>query len=290
MVSGSRVQQVETAVMVSVVVGSFNRLEYLAGAVESIRHELEGVSREIIVVDGGSTDGTIDWLVSQKDVVTILQHNRGSWEGKPIERRSWGYFMNLGFRAATGKYICMLSDDSLVIPGAIKNGVRQFEEAARRTGAQKLGGIAFFWRNWPNDRKYWVGVTYADRLFINHGLYLRDALEAVGYIDAESYFFYHADSDLSLRMWEAGYETVEADDSFVEHHAHANETVRRTNSERQPDDWATYEARWAALGPPTEDRRFREYDDLTQTASRYWGEASPLPFKTRIANWLRGRS
>ena len=197
--------------------------------------------------------------------------------------------MNLAFRAATGKYVCMLSDDSLVIPGAIRNGILQFEAVAHRVDDKKVGGIAFYWRNWPNDEKYFVGVTYADRLFINHGIYLREALEAVGYIDAEGYFFYHADSDLSLRMWEAGYETVEADASFVEHHAHANETVRKTNSESQPSDWATYVARWEALGPPTEDRRFREYDDVTHTATRYWGNGSKPSLVARIAHRLRGR-
>jgi hypothetical protein len=90
-------------------------------------------------------------------------------------------------------------------------------------------------------------------------------------------------------MWEACYETVAADDSFVEHHAHANEAVRKTNSERQPDDWATYEARWAHLGAPTEDRTYREYDDVTRTASRYWQEVREPPLAMRLVNRLRRR-
>jgi GT2 family glycosyltransferase len=274
------------AVAVSVVIGSFNRLEHLVSTIDSLRHELEGVSCEIIVVDGGSTDGAIDWLIRQKDIVTVLQHNRGSWKGEPIERRSWGYFMNLGFRAATGTYVCMLSDDCLVIPGAIRNAIHQFENAPRPRDSKKLGGVAFFWRNWPDQQKYWVGITFGDHVFINHGLYLREALEAVGYIDAQSYFFYHADGDLSLRMWEAGYETIEADDSFVEHHTHVNKAVRGTNSERQPNDWATYEARWAALGRPSEDWRFREFDDPNNTASRYWQKPSS-PLDRLLPRWRR---
>src|SRR5712691_1184238 len=86
------------ALLVSVVIGSFNRLAFLKNTLTSVRSELEGLDHEILVVDGGSSDGSVRWLVRQKDVITIVQHNRGEWQGTPIERRSWGYFMNLGVR------------------------------------------------------------------------------------------------------------------------------------------------------------------------------------------------
>src|ERR1043166_1154904 len=110
--------------LVSVVIGTYNRIDFLKPTMETVRAELSDSRHEIIVVDGGSDDGTIKWLVEQKDIISIIQHNRGEWNGKPIERQSWGYFMNLGFRAASSRYICMLSDACLVIPGAIKNGLK----------------------------------------------------------------------------------------------------------------------------------------------------------------------
>ena len=87
---------------ISVVLGSFNRRRYLRATLGAVRGHGIAVPYEIIVVDGGSTDGALQYLTKQKDVITIVQHNRGTWQGKPIVRRSWGYFMNLAFKAAQG--------------------------------------------------------------------------------------------------------------------------------------------------------------------------------------------
>ena len=92
--------------MISVVLGSYNRLNFLQLAIQSVRAQVDSQLREIIVVDGGSSDGSMEWLLEQKDIITIVQHNRGEWLGKKITRRSWGYFMNLAFKCASAKYVC----------------------------------------------------------------------------------------------------------------------------------------------------------------------------------------
>lgn len=252
----------------SVVIGSYNRLSFIKTTIDTLRKEIVNIPHEIIIVDGGSNDGTIDWLTKQKDIISIIQHNRGEWLGKPIERRSWGYFMNLGFKIAQGKYVCMLSDDCLVIPGAIKNGIKQFDQELRKK--HKVGAIAFYWRNWPEQQKYWVGYSFGDRMFVNHGLYLRKAMEEVGFCDEDNFSFYHADGDLGQRMWEAGYSCIAADKSFIEHYSDANSAVRATNNIKQKEDWATYERRWNKLGEPHQDWKELSYKDPTNTALKYW--------------------
>jgi glycosyltransferase involved in cell wall biosynthesis len=229
---------------VSIVLGSYNRLSYLKKTILTIREEIESfqLEAEIIVVDGGSDDGSVQWLVEQRDIISIIQHNRGIWKGHQIKRRSWGYFMNLAFKAASGKFIMMVSDDCLVIPGSIRKGIDHFEK--RLAKESRLGALAFYWRNWPQDKDYFVGLAVGKRMFVNHGLYLNSALQEVGYIDADSFHFYHADGDLVLRMWKKGYVCEAAPDSFIEHYADAKTSVRVGNLTKQKEDYDFYLKRW----------------------------------------------
>jgi len=232
-------------VLFSVVLGSYNRGSLLQHAIESVRENATFAKHEIIVVDGGSTDGSLEWLSRQKDVITIIQHNHGEFRGKPIERRSWGYFMNLGFKAAQGKYILMISDDCVLLPNAVEQGINAFEKHLAQR--QKIGGAAFYFRNWPSESDYYVQRTLGGKLMVNHGLFLREALEKVGWIDESNYAFYKADGDLCLRLWQAGYKIIDAPDAIVEHYLDDNETVRLQNNTTLEQDKKTYAARWKRL-------------------------------------------
>jgi glycosyltransferase involved in cell wall biosynthesis len=256
---------------ISIILGSYNRRPFLKKTIESIRNNGVSEPYEIIVIDGGSTDGSLRYLAKQKDIVTIIQHNRGTWRGKPIERRSWGYFMNLGFKAAQGKYICMISDDCLLVPGSVMNGYRRFE--ALLESGRKVGAVAFYWRQWPEGNAYQIGLTLGGKMFVNHGMYLRTALEDVGWIEEDRYRFYHADGDLCLKLWQAGYEVVDCKEAFVEHYGHVSLTTRRSNYEDQEHDKRAYLNAWQGI----------YYDPKTE----YVGEWVHLPFED-ISNTAGG--
>jgi GT2 family glycosyltransferase len=249
---------------ISVVLGTYNRKSYLKKTIANIREELKLVPlrSEIIVVDGGSDDGSISWLVRQKDVISIIQHNRGRWNGDIVQQRSWGYFMNLAFKCAQGKYICMVSDDSLLVPGSLKNGIEDFESLL--AVGKKVGALAFYWRNWPTYNRYFI-IKVKQQPYLNHGLFLRQALERVGYINEDDYYFYCADTELSFKLTAAGYAVETTSRALVEHSQHVNRKVRQANKgknkERLAHDEAALQRNWRNFFGADEYRDVVKYEE-----------------------------
>lgn len=258
---------------ISIVIATYQRKNLLQKTIQSVRTNKIKLPFEIIVVDGGSDDGTLEWLVGQKDIITIVQHNRGEVNGKPIKRRSWGYFINLCFKSAQGQYVLMLSDDCLLLPDAVNNAIDHLVRLTK-TG-KKLGGLAFYYRNWPDEKKYYVQKTTGGKLMVNHGIFLKDALEAVNYVDEDRYLFYKADSDLCLKMWQAGFEIVDSPASFVEHYYDPDESVRRSNNANLKQDRKTLKTKWAGIyhfknGKKKKGKIYSEMQDKNYTAEKNW--------------------
>jgi glycosyltransferase involved in cell wall biosynthesis len=214
---------------ISVVLGSKNRKNLLKATIDSIRHNGFSGKMEIIVIDGGSVDGTCNWLAKQRDILTIIQPNYKiiDQEGISILAHSWGEFMNIGFRYASGKYILMVSDDLILERGCIQKGYDEIER--RLASGEKIGSGAFFFREFPRHDYYRVGVLPGGYIALNHGFYLKQALEEVGYLDEKSYNFYYADSDVIMRLNKSGWKSIFLDDCYANHLCHKPTFNKRLN-------------------------------------------------------------
>lgn len=93
---------------VTVVIPSLNSRQYIRECVESaIEQTLKDI--EILCVDAGSTDGTIEVLQEYEKLdhrVKIIHS----------DKRSYGYQINLGIKAAKGEYFAILESDDYIIP------------------------------------------------------------------------------------------------------------------------------------------------------------------------------
>jgi GT2 family glycosyltransferase len=204
---------------VSVVVVTWNALPWLERCLESVR------GRETIVVDHGSTDGTLE-LVRERfpDVRLVEQGNLGMGAGN-----------NAGMRAAGGRYFLLLNPDAWVRPGALDRLVAFADRHpdAAVVGPRLLnpdGSLQRSVRAFPTAwrlateylfiRKLAPGTTLLNPLYaggFEHDetravdwvsgaalLVRRAAADGVGLFD-ERYFMFSEEADWMFRYREAGW-------------------------------------------------------------------------------------
>lgn len=102
---------------VSVVVATYNRAELLPRAIESVLAQ-DHAPLELVVVDDGSTDHTVEVLEAYAE--------RVRWTTQANAER--GAARNVGARMATGDLLCFLDSDDEMLPGHVGKLVAALRE------------------------------------------------------------------------------------------------------------------------------------------------------------------
>lgn len=162
--------------LVTVVIPSFNQGQFLGKAIESVLEQ--DIPVEVFVVDGGSTDGSVD-LIRQ------WEGRLSGWRSHPDAGQAAA--INEGIAQGSAPYVAWVNSDDWLLPGGLRHLVAAL--------ASNPDAPAVYGRAWniahPSGRKYavWVEPFSEPRLAVRcivsqpATLIRRSAWESVGGVD-----------------------------------------------------------------------------------------------------------
>jgi glycosyltransferase involved in cell wall biosynthesis len=225
---------------ISVVSGTYNRLTLLQRMVKSARESAGDLPLEIVLVDGGSTDGTIEWCKSQRDI-KLVEH--GELLGAI---RAY----NDGFAAASSTYIVIGNDDIIFDGDTIARAYHYMLEHPR------VGQIAFRHhyqrRGQPQHGRIQGAYGYPYGQCSMLPKWLGDF---AGWWGDAGMKTYGGDTHLSLRLWEMGWGVAGLQGCSVTDYEH-DDGLRAINSDsprmggRTHPDLVAFSKTWTDRLPP----------------------------------------
>jgi GT2 family glycosyltransferase len=211
--------------LVSVIIPNWNGAHHLADCLDSLREQRYPHS-EVILVDNGSTDGSLALLAQNYPEVQLIALG---------ENRGFAAACNLGLRAARGEVLVLLNNDTQTDPGWLAAVVAALERhpSAGAVASKMLlfdrrdhlhtAGDFYRLDGIPGNRGVWQRDTgqFGEETFVfsacgGSAAYRRAMLDEIGLLD-EAFFFSCEDIDLGWRAQLAGWPCVYAPEAVVYH-------------------------------------------------------------------------
>lgn len=211
--------------LISVVIPNWNGKKFLAGCLDSLREQTYSPI-EVVIVDNGSKDGSVDYLKENYPEVKLVTF--------PVNT-GFSPAVNAGIKASTGVMVALLNNDTVVDPKWMAELVSAMDEhpEAGSAGCKMLayddhslldgagdgyrrGGLPGRIGHKERDTGRFDRKRYLLGACGGAALYRRELFEDIGYFD-EDYFAYLEDVDLGLRAQSAGYKCIYVPTSIVYH-------------------------------------------------------------------------
>ena len=179
--------------LVTIITPSFNQASFIRSTIESVLGQ-DYPHIEYIIVDGGSTDSTIDILRSYGDKIR--------WISEPDRGQSDA--INKGFRMANGEIVAWLNSDDTYEPGAVTNAVAEFiknPEIGLLYGDGNIideNGNLVAKFGFTREFNLWSLIHLYDYILQPTTFFQRKALESVNYLDINLH--YGMDWDLWIKL------------------------------------------------------------------------------------------
>lgn len=185
-------------IRISIVVTSYNQAKFLDATLRSIV-EQDYPDKEIIVIDDGSTDDSVD-------IIRKYEPHLATWRTGPNQGQS--KVVATGFSLTTGQVVGWISSDDILSPGALERVAKAVRLAG---GADGLfhGGSEVIDEEGQTQEVYfgaptisWVARTIGPALCLPGTFFGRDVYFRVGGVDTS--LKYGMDLDLWMRFLAAG--------------------------------------------------------------------------------------
>lgn len=188
--------------IVSIVFATLNRLPFLQRALASIPAAVGSLTYEIIVVDGGSSDGTLAWLKKQRD-----RHLMVLAQG---ERLGAVAAFNAGFHSARGEFVAGFNDDAEYVAAPLHYAV-ELLRSDKHVGQMAIPFLTHRTRCVADIPPSLHGVPVTQNValdplglvpYANFSVMARALGEELGWWS--DYYQYGGDTELSVKVWLKG--------------------------------------------------------------------------------------